>query len=69
MKRLYPYFLTLIFCFGLSMAKAQDSTKTAPEEKKVAEEKKVTQKKHSHYRKTSRYGKTVRRETRLLLPS
>ena len=37
MKRLYPFFLTLIFCFGLSMAKAQDSTKTAPEEKKVTE--------------------------------
>src|SRR5580692_11830930 len=39
MKRLYPYFLTLIFCFSLSLAKAQDSTKTAPEEKKVTEEK------------------------------
>jgi hypothetical protein len=37
MKRLYPYLLTLIFCFSLSIAKAQDSTKTAPEEKKVTE--------------------------------
>lgn len=39
MKRLFPYFLVLIFCFGLNIAKAQDSTKTAPEEKKVSEEK------------------------------
>jgi hypothetical protein len=40
MKRLYPYFLTLIFCFGLSLAKAQDSTKTVPAEKKVVTEEK-----------------------------
>ncbi len=39
MKRLYPYLLAIIFCFGLSLAKAQDSTKKAPEEKKVTEEK------------------------------
>jgi hypothetical protein len=39
MKRLFPYFLVLTFCFALSMAKAQDSTKTATEEKKVTEEK------------------------------
>jgi hypothetical protein len=39
MKRLFPYFLILIFCFGSGIVKAQDSTKKAPEEKKVQEEK------------------------------
>jgi hypothetical protein len=37
MKRLFPYFLITIFCLGLNLAKAQDSTKTAPEEKKATE--------------------------------
>ena len=39
MKHLYPYILTLIFCFGLSLVQAQDTVKKAPEEKKITEEK------------------------------